>query len=199
MREAALLASRRWVERVVLGLSLCPWAAPVHERRAIRYAYTDAALPGGERALHECALREVQLLATAAHEHTTTVIVAPQCWPQDFVAFNAAVVALEDILTDLGLGEDVQAVAFHPHFRFAGEPAEDAGNFVNRSPHPMVHLLRQGDVTDALDDQDDRGHDVAQSNRQRLQALGSPRLRELLRSVSESGSAGIDLDEPGAG
>ena len=54
---------------------------------------------------------------------------------------------------------------------------------------PVEKQLRQGDVTDALDDLDDRGHDVAQSNRQRLQALGSPRLRELLRSVSESGSA----------
>ena len=150
-RHHAIQSSRLWVERVVLGLSLCPWALPVYEQGAIRYAFTEARLPDarGERRLLETALQECSLLSSATG-HSTTIIVAPDASPDDFRVFLDACGEVESALAEAGLDAAFQAVAFHPLFCFAGEPADDPGNFVNRSPHPMLHLLRQDDVTAAL-------------------------------------------------
>ena len=171
----------------MLGLSLCPWALPVYEQGAIRYAFTEARLPDarGERRLVETALQECSLLSSATG-HSTTIIVAPDASPDDFRVFLDACGEVESALAEAGLDAAFQAVAFHPLFCFAGEPADDPGNFVNRSPHPMLHLLRQDDVTAALVAHEERGDDVASSNQQRLQALGSQKLRELLVSVNEA-------------
>lgn len=99
-----------------------------------------------------------------------------------------------------GLDEDFQVVAFHPHHRFGGEGADaaaaavaddgadahiDAGDYVNRSPHPAVHVLRQPSVTAAVDGGPGRpeSSEVPRSNAARLRALGIARMEALLRGV----------------
>ena len=181
----AVGSMRRWVETVVLGLSLCPWARPVHECDAIRYVYCDATLPGmdGESVLAESALREMTTLLQG-DPPATTIIVAPDVHPTDFVAFNECVVSLEERLVAESLHESFQVVGFHPRFRFAGEADAAPGNFVNRSPSPALHILRQDDVTAAVAAHAERGEvDIPLANQQRLESLGGERLRELLTSV----------------
>ena len=50
------------------------------------------------------------------------------------------------VLEQHELTETVQLVAFHPAFCFADTAFDDPSNGTNRSPAPMVHLLRRGDV-----------------------------------------------------
>ena len=68
-------ATRLWVERVVIGLALCPWARPVHEERsALRFAHSDATCT---ESLFASVLREVELLSVPDSEHESTILVAP--------------------------------------------------------------------------------------------------------------------------
>jgi hypothetical protein len=88
-----------------------------------------------------------------------------------------------------------QLVAFHPHFVFGGEDESDAGNFVNRSPFPALHLLRQADVTAALDAHPN-GLEVPEANHRRLLEVGTPTLRQLVGAAIRDGEEGADA-EPG--
>lgn len=171
--RVAVAATRLWVERVVIGLSLCPWAAPVRE--SIRYAHTPAANAADT---FGSLLREVELLRSEA-EIATTILVAPGFERDDFAAFNAFVQDAEEYFRTEGLDDDFQLVGFHPSHVFAGEEPSDAGNFANRSPFPMLHLLRQESVTVAVD-----GHEsleVPHVNAALLRRTGSEALQAELR------------------
>lgn len=53
----------------------------------------------------------------------------------------------EEYLREEALDEDVQVVGFHPEHCFHGDEHDAPSNFCQRSPYPMVHLLRQESVT----------------------------------------------------
>jgi len=175
---AAVAATKLWFERVVIGLSLCPWARPVHERRAVRFTHARHG-PGDADGLVSTIWHEISLLASLG-SHETTVVVAPRAWPDDFVAFYEFVQDAEDLLRANQLHEQYQLVAFHPRFVFGGEESEDASNFVNRSPHPSVHILRQADVTAAIDSYPRDTLDVPTINQRQCRRLGSKHLRGLV-------------------
>ena len=181
------IATRLWVERVVIGLSLCPWVRPVHDRAALRFTQTNSADTEG---LFACLLNEMDSLSSRS-THETVIVVAPQAFPDDFVAFNDFVQDVEEWLREQRLDSTFQLVGFHPHFTFAGESYDDAGNFVNRSPAPAFHLLRQDDVTKAVDSSP-TALEVPQVNQKLLRELGTERLRTLVREVEEEARAEDD-------
>ncbi|MEI9908733.1 MAG: DUF1415 family protein [Bacteroidota bacterium] len=43
-----------------------------------------------------------------------------------------------------------QVASFHPLYRFADAPGNDAANYTNRSVYPMLHLLREESIERAL-------------------------------------------------
>ena len=182
MHGPAVTATRLWVERVVIGLALCPWAKPVHnERQALRFAHSDATCAEG---LFAEVLHEMDLIQSPGSNHESTILVAPDFTPDDFVEFNDFVRDVEEYFRQEDLDEDYQLVGFHPLFCFAGEDPDDAANFVNRSPHPALHLLRQKDVTEAIDSHPN-SLQVPQINERLLRTMGAERLRDLIASCCE--------------
>ncbi|KAL1508312.1 hypothetical protein AB1Y20_004423 [Prymnesium parvum] len=168
--SSAVALCRTWVEHVVIGLALCPWAQPVHEANGIRFAHTAAATRHG---VYSALLDEIDALASAPPPRgaETTVLVTPNAFPTDFRQFNEMVGDFESFLqSEAPLGDQFQVVGFHPHHCFGGEDEEDPGNFVSRSPCPMVHILRQQSVTSALDAGWDTGN-VPRSNKLLLHQL----------------------------
>ena len=85
--------------------------------------------------------------------------------------------------------EAYQLVAFHPHFRFEGEASSDASNFVNRAPHPALHLLRQASVTAAVEAQPELAEELPQANAQKLRSLGAAEMMRRVRAAHASGRA----------
>jgi hypothetical protein len=142
-------ATRRWVSAVVVGLNLCPFARRVSEAGLIRYAVTDAA---GERALLEDLSRELAALAAASRADVeTTLLIHPRALPA-FPDYNDFLAEADRLVRDLGLRGVIQVAGFHPLYRFAGTSADAAENYTNRSPHPMLHLLREESVTEVAGD-----------------------------------------------
>ncbi|NLA68253.1 MAG: DUF1415 domain-containing protein [Gammaproteobacteria bacterium] len=139
--------TRRWIEKAVIGLNLCPFAKAVVARGQVRIvlsgARDEAALLAqlGEELLH---LRD-----TPAEVVDTTLVVHPHVL-QDFLDYNDFLDSAEGLVEELGLEGVLQVASFHPRYRFAGSGADDIANYTNRSPWPTLHLLREDSVSRAV-------------------------------------------------
>ena len=138
---------RRWLERAVIGLNLCPFAKAVVVKQQVRIVISDAST---ERALLEELGEELALLRdTPADEIDTTLLVHPQVLG-DFLDYNDFLDDADALLEAMGLDGVLQVASFHPHYRFAGTQPDDAENLTNRAPHPILHLLREDSVDRAV-------------------------------------------------
>lgn len=136
---------RQWLEEQVLALDLCPFAHGPMRQGLVHLVESGAEDPGEILAdlLHEAARLE------EAGEGTT-LLVLPR-GPADFGEFLDLFYAAEDVLSAAGFDRKVQVVGFHPDFVFESAPADDPANAVNRSPVPLLHLLRWAEVHAAIE------------------------------------------------
>ena len=140
-------STQRWLEVAVIGLNLCPFAKAVHAKRQIRYAVT-AATTADELSAE---LRHELLLLAAANPQAidTTLLIHPQAMI-DFIDFAFFLKEADAVIRNLGQEGSVQIASFHPAYEFAGSAPDDIANCTNRSPYPMLHLLREASVDRAV-------------------------------------------------
>jgi hypothetical protein len=144
---SAIAATRHWLERAVIGLNLCPFAKAVHVKEQIRWVESPAR---DAQALLEDLVRELQFLAAADPEAVeTTLLIHPHAL-NDFLDYNDFLDAADAAIEELGLAGVLQVASFHPDYQFAGTAADDVENLSNRSPHPMLHLLREDSIDRAV-------------------------------------------------
>ena len=138
----------RWLEKAVIGLNLCPFAKGVHVKGQIHYAVSDASdAEGVAEALH----RELEGLAEAnADKRDTTLLILPYAL-QDFLDFNDFLEIADAMIEELDLGGILQVASFHPQFQFDGTDVDDVTNCTNRSPYPILHLLREDSIDKAVE------------------------------------------------
>ncbi len=139
-------ATRTWLERAVIGLQLCPFAASPYQGDRLRYVVSDQR---SAAALLSELSRELQALLAADPAVCETTLLIHPLMLSDFRQYNEFLGECEQLLAELDLEDDLQIASFHPRYQFAGTDAEDIGNYTNRSPYPMLHLLRETSVTRA--------------------------------------------------
>jgi uncharacterized protein len=145
--DTVVADTRRWLERAVIGLNLCPFAKSVHVKGQVHYAVS-AATDG--RGLRDDLLRELRDLAAINPEvRDTTLLVAPDAFP-DFLDFNDFLATADRALAELDLEGILQIAPFHPRFVFAGTLDDDITNFTNRTPYPTLHLIREASIDRAV-------------------------------------------------
>jgi hypothetical protein len=145
--DLAVAETRAWVERVVVGLRLCPFApAPLAAGR-VRFVVSAA---GDVEALLADLVAELnRLVETAAAEIETTLLIHPHVLT-DFLDYNDFLAEADSAVAALDLEGVVQIASFHPDYRFAGSAPDDIANATNRSPHPVLQLLREASIEAAL-------------------------------------------------
>ena len=161
-------ATRHWLEVAVIGLNLCPFAKAVHVKQQIRYAVTQASSEGELLAV----LRdELSLLAKAdSNEIDTTLLIHPQALT-DFIDYTAFLRKADRLLRSQGHEGTLQIASFHPAYEFAGSAPDDIENCSNRSPFPMLHLLREDSIERAVAVFPDAG-EIYERNIETLRRLG---------------------------
>ena len=138
---------RRWLERAVIGLNLCPFAKAVYVRDQVRIVASDASTA---RALLEELGEEMALLRdTPAEQIDTTLLVHPQVLG-DFLDYNDFLDDADALVEAMDLDGVLQVASFHPHYQFAGTEPGDIENLTNRAPFPILHLLREASVDRAV-------------------------------------------------
>ena len=152
------IATRLWVERVVMGQGLCPWAAGTLVGSKLRICTVYGGASGDSESLLEVCekiIEESKSLYEKAEnnveESSTTLIVLPEF--KDFEAFLDLVDIIEGVFEKEDIDEFLQVAHFHPDYVFADSntPENEIENYTNRSPFPIIHLLKVDEVSDAID------------------------------------------------
>jgi uncharacterized protein len=140
--------TRAWLEHVVIGLNLCPFAESVYRQQQVAYQVSHAT---EEKGLMDDLIAAIEGLMHADPEKTdTALLIHPQAL-LNFEDYNEFIGWTEEFLEESGLEAVVQIASFHPDYRFAGMHPDDITHNTNRSPFPMLHLLRESSVDTALD------------------------------------------------
>ena len=165
---AAIDATCIWVDKAVIGLNLCPFAKAVQVKQQVRYAVSNAHHP--EELLDDLAVELRHLGGADPAKLDTTILIHPYVLT-DFLDYNDFLETADNVVTELGLAGEIQIASFHPDYQFADAPADDISNYTNRSPYPILHLLREASIEKAVDTYPDVS-DIYQKNIETMRRLG---------------------------
>lgn len=194
-RDAIVAATRHWLTRAVIGLNLCPFAKSVHVKEQIRYVVSDATETG---ALLEELEDELRLLAdTDATRVDTTLLIVPRML-RDFDDYNDFLYFADRLVQSLRLDGVLQIASFHPDYRFADADGNDIENYTNRSPYPILHLLREDSIARAVQAVPDAA-DIYERNQQTLRRLGHQGWQRWMAGEVEGGEVEGGKVEDGEG
>lgn len=145
--DEVIALTRAWLEHVVIGLNFCPFAESVHRHQQVAYQISQAK---DEADLMDDLIEAINILIRTDPKTMDTMLLIHPRALLCFEDYNEFIGWAEEFLEKSGLEEVVQIASFHPDYCFAGTAAEDITNNTNRSPFPMLHLLREASVDAAL-------------------------------------------------
>lgn len=154
-------ATRKWVENFVLPHGLCPFAAKPMLAGSVRFV--DCTATEFDELIRHF-LSEVLHLSETSNDQTSTSLITYSSALEDFEDFLDFEVAVEELRSEGGLDDLVQFAHFHPDYRFAGVPEDDPANATNRSPFPVLQLLRVAEMTTAIDEYPGNIEDIPNRN-----------------------------------
>lgn len=143
--EEAIEHTKRWIKSVVIDCNFCPFAARVYNKQSIGYTVSDVsavkeALP----------LIQAEFERLDQDESTETAFLIFTKGFEDFDEYLSLVKKADRLLVKAGYEGIYQVASFHPAYCFQGSDEDDAANYTNRSPYPMLHFLREESVEKAL-------------------------------------------------
>lgn len=142
--DQIIAQTKSWVKDIVIGLNFCPFANKEFINETIRYVVDDS--DDFEINLTTF-LTELHFLDKSEFE--TSLLIFPESY-SDFQDYLDLVDTANDILIEFGYEGVYQIASFHPEYRFEHTKKEDAANYTNRSPYPMLHIIREASLEKAI-------------------------------------------------
>jgi uncharacterized protein len=173
--EVAIDLTQQWIEKFVLGLNLCPFARHPFKNDKIRYVVSK---PQKDEDLIETLVTELfhlQNISPVVCE--TTLIIFPSYF-EDFEEYLDFVDVSEIAISNLDMEGKFQIATFHPDYQFEDTEPDDVENFTNRSPFPMLHLLREEGLERAIEAFPEVG-DIPEKNIETMRQLGLAKVIEM--------------------
>lgn len=167
---------RHWVETMVVDLNLCPFAKRELVRNSIRFAVTEA---DSEETLLTQLRQELLLLENDAAVETT-LLIHPRVLG-DFFEYNNFLNLAEGLLLQMGLEGQYQIASFHPDYQFAGTEFDDVENYTNRTPYPLLHLIREDSLEQAIARYPDPDN-IPLRNIRLMESMGDAKLKAMLQA-----------------
>jgi len=168
-------AVRYWLESFVVELNLCPFAKRELVKDRIRFSTTSAE---SLESLLDALLLEMQLLESDP-EIETTLLIHPNAM-QEFADYNQFLDLVDALIEQEGYSGVFQVASFHPTYQFAETAPDAAETYRNRSPYPLLHILREASVEREIVNYPDVD-EIGQRNIRLLRELGVARLKTLLQ------------------
>ncbi|EKO3842026.1 DUF1415 domain-containing protein [Vibrio harveyi] len=137
----------QWLNDVVIGLNLCPFAAKPQRNKQIKIFVSEASQE--EALLEDILLQLIELSNTEPEKLETTLVVVPNML-QDFWDYNFFIDWVEGLIKQQDWEGIFQVATFHPDYCFGGAEPEDDENLTNRSPYPVFHLIREESMEKVL-------------------------------------------------
>lgn len=161
-------------------MNLCPFAKREMINDRVRFSVTDAAT---EIQLLVALEAELEMLACDMSIETT-MLIHPGVL-QKFADYNQFLDKADRLLVQMNLEGVFQIASFHPEYQFDGTSPDDAENYTNRSPYPLLHILREESLERAVAHTQDIDQ-IPVRNIEKMNSLGSEILRKILRSCFDN-------------
>lgn len=166
--------TQAWLKNVIIHYNICPFAREVVEKNTVHYCVDEA--QAIDKNLEKL-INEAQRLDSDDSIETTLLIYAGAF--ADFDDFLDYLALANDLLAAQGYEGVYQLASFHPDYCFEGADATDAANYTNRSPYPMLHLIREASIEKALKFFPNP-EDIPQHNIELTRQLGLAKMQALL-------------------
>ena len=137
----------QWLNDVVIGLNLCPFAAKPQRNKQIKIFVSEASQE--EALLEDILLQLIELSNSEPEKLETTLVVVPNML-DDFWDYNLFIDWVEGLIKQQNWEGIFQVATFHPDYCFGGAEPEDDENLTNRSPYPIFHLIREESMEKVL-------------------------------------------------
>jgi hypothetical protein len=178
--EEIIKPVQQWLATVVVGLNLCPFAKRVLVNNSIRFSVTEAK---SEELLLTALQAELEIL-NRDETIETTLLIHP--WVlEDFYDYNDFLNAADALLVQMGLEGIYQVASFHPDYQFAGTEPDEVENYTNKCPYPMLHLIREESLEQAINNYPD-SEQIPERNIALLKSLGQDKMKALLQASFEA-------------
>lgn len=174
--DAIAQSVQQWLESMVINLNLCPFAKRELAKQRVRFVVTEATT---EDELLLALQTELRLLQDDPSIETT-LLIHPRVL-QDFGDYNQFLNAADSLLAAMRLEGVFQVASFHPDYRFGGTEPEAAENYTNRSPYPLLHLLREASLERVIADTLDVA-EIPVRNIALMNSMGKDELQRLLQA-----------------
>ncbi len=138
----------KWLDEIVVGLNFCPFASKACRNDQIRFIKSEA------NSTEELLLNlqdEITLLDQApSTEIETTLLIIPDMLTK-FDDYNQFLDLVDQLLIQSEWEGIFQVASFHPDYCFADTEPDSVENLTNRSPYPILHILREESIEEALE------------------------------------------------
>lgn len=181
-KDTIVADTRYWIKSTVIHYNLCPFANKPFVGNRLHIKVSSAKTD--EQLLEDCLLAIQQMLETPRDEIETMLLVHPECM-SGFSDYNVFLNMIDVLINEMELLGVVQVASFHPEYCFADCDEDDASNFTNRSPYPMLHLLREESISEAVEEWAERTLDIEEipeRNIKTLRGIGSGILADQLKA-----------------
>ena len=166
----------------MIGLNLCPFASLPFQNNSIEYAVnTGGSIEQHLQQLADCFTRLDARINNSA-DIETSLLIYPDAY-QEFDNYLELLDYANQLLEDLNYTGTYQIASFHPDYRFAGSAENDASNFSNRSPYPMLHLIRESSLEKAIANYPNV-EQIPENNIKKLREIGYQEMQAKLRNIT---------------
>ncbi|MFT5179297.1 DUF1415 domain-containing protein [Alteromonas sp.] len=172
-------ATLKWVDDIVIKHNFCPFARYVRTPLQIRCVVIEGDAGNVVQSLYD-ELRHLEENDTTA----TTLIALTHSTLADFNEYLDVLAISDNMLHDWGYSGTYQLASFHPNYVFDGSDVDDAENYTNRSPYPLLHLIREADITRYMKKEED-AEKIFSHNIEKARTLGCPYFEGVLDTLKK--------------
>jgi hypothetical protein len=176
-KETVIAQTRKWIVDVVVGCNFCPFAGREVKRGSVAYEVLETSSAPTVLAAFEAVMKKLDTRT----EIETLFLVLPKGFDR-FADYLKLVSGAERTIRKKGYEGVYQVASFHPQYLFAGSLSNDPANYTNRSPYPMLHLLREESVSRAIASYPDT-HKIPEKNIAFTKEKGLAHMQALLAAA----------------
>jgi len=143
--SAEISATKQWLDEIIIGLNFCPFAKKEFVNNTICYHQSEIEQikPALKELIEQCHYLQ-------KHDEIETTLLIYSEGFRSFERYLDLVDYANELLIDSGFEGIFQLATMHPEYCFADDDFDDASNFTNRSPYPMLHIIREASMEKVL-------------------------------------------------
>lgn len=171
-----------WLSSFIIKHNICPFAKREFDKDSIHYevVISDKLENQLQELIYSCEQldRESDLETDTALE--TSLLILPNGL-SNFDDYLDFLDLANELMHQQGYEGVYQLASFHPDYCFDDVDANDASNYTNRSPYPMVHLIREASLEKVLSHYPNP-EDIPTRNIEYTREMGQQSLQLLLQT-----------------